>query len=277
MKMKKIINSIPSYILLIIFSLMALFPILVILNTSLRTRADIIQKGPFAPPTVFHFENYVQAWQLGHFLIYYKNSLIITSATIIGVLAFSLLAAYAFSFLKFKGRSFWYAMIIFGLIIPVELIIIPTFYNMIFLHLAKTHWVLILPQIGATVPFGIFLLRSFMSNLPHELLESARIDGASEFRILFHVVTPLVKPALITLLIFTAMWSWNNFFAPVVLIQREYMRTVPLGLLWFQSTRTTEFPLITAGAMIVAIPIIIIYLIFQRSLIRGITAGALKE
>lgn len=277
MKLMKIINKIPSYILLLIFSIIAIFPIALILNTSLRNRADIIQNGPIALPKVFHFENYVNAWEQGHFLVYYKNSLIITFATIIGVLVLSLLAAYAFAFLKFKGKSFWYILVILGLIVPVELVVIPTFYNMIFLHLSKTNWVLILPQIAGTVPFGIFLLRGFMKDLPKELMESARIDGASEFRIIFNIVTPLVKPALITLLIFTAMWSWNNFFLPTVLVQRDSLRTVPLGLLFFQSTRLTDFSLIMAGAIIVATPIIVIYLIFQRNLIRGITAGALKE
>lgn len=276
MRIRKIIKRIPTYLLLIIFSLMTLMPFAWIVSTSLKEKKDIIVNGALALPTVFHFENYIRAWNEGHFYIYYKNSLIVTSVTVVGVIILALLAAYAFVFLKIKGKSFWFTMVILGLLVPVEIILIPTFFNMKFLHLSDTNWALILPQIGGIVPFGIFLLRGFMRNLPKALIESARIDGATELRTLYHIIIPLVRPALITLLIFTAMWSWNNFFLPTVLVQSDSLRTVPLGLNFFKSSRVFDFTLVAAGSNIIAAPILIIYLIFQKSLIKGITTGAIK-
>ncbi len=271
------IKQLPSYLLLLFFSLATLVPFVWIILTSLKTTKELIQKGPFTMPEVLHWENYAKAWEAGRFALYYKNSIIIALFTVVGVLILSLLGAYAFACLEFKGRSFWFTLVLLGLLIPLEPIIIPLFHNLKAMKLINTHSAIILPQIALNVSFGIFLLRGFIRVIPNALLESARIDGSNELKNLIYIVTPLVKPALISLMIFTVMSSWNSFMLPTIMIQNDELRTVPLGLNAFRGKFTRDIPLTSAGANIIAAPIIIIYLVLQRNMIQGMMMGALKE
>lgn len=273
----KILKRLPAYLLLLIFSLSTLVPFFWIFITSVKTTKDMITRGPLAMPTVWHWENYVKAWISGHFAIYYRNSIIVAFATVLGVLAFSLLGAYAFAYMRFKGKNECFTLIILGLLIPGELIIIPLFHNLKSLGLLNTYWALILPQIATGIPFSIFLLRGFMKDIPYSLLESAHMDGSTELQNLIYIVIPLVKPAIISLLIFTVMGSWNNFFLPTIMIQNDNLRTVPIGLNYFRTKFTVDFALTSAAANIVALPVIVVYLVFQRNMISGMMVGALKE
>lgn len=273
----KVLKRIPTYFLLILFSLVTLVPFLWIFLTSLKVTKDLVTKGPLSMPAILHWENYLKAWKVGHFAVYYKNSIIVAVFTVVGVLLFSLMASYALAYLKFKGKSFWFTMVLLGLLIPGELIIIPLFFDLKSMKLLNTYGALIFPQIALNVPFSIFLLRGFMKDIPYSLLESARMDGSTEFENLFYIVTPLVKPALISLLIFTVIGSWNSFMLPTILIQNDKLRTVPLGLNFFKGKFSMDICLTAAGSNIVAAPIIIVYLIFQRNIIRGMMVGALKE
>jgi len=270
-------KRITTYLLLVLFSLITLVPFVWIFMTSLKTTQNLILRGPFALPDIIHWENYAKAWKVGHFALYYKNSFIVAAVTVIGVLAFSLLGAYAFAYLKFKGKGFWFTMVLLGLLIPAELIIVPLFYDLKSMKLLNSYWALILPQIALNIPFGIFLLRGFMKDIPKALLESARMDGSNELQNLYHIILPLVKPAAISLLIFTVMSSWNSFMLPTILIQSDKFRTVPLGLNYFRGKYTIDICMTAAGSNIIAAPVIVIYLIFQRNMIRGMVVGALKE
>jgi raffinose/stachyose/melibiose transport system permease protein len=140
----------------------------------------------------------------------------------------------------------------------------------------NTYWALVLPQVAKTLPFGILLLRSFMDDFPTEILDAAKIDGCSTWGLLYRVVVPISAPALTSLLVFTFMWTWNQFVLPVVLIQDDAMRTLPVGLNFFQGRFVTDTPLMMAGAIVSFLPIVLMYVFFQRQFIKGITAGAFK-
>lgn len=277
MQLVKVVKRIPTYGMLLIFSFATLVPFVWIFLTSLRTTKDLIKNGPFVIPDAYHWENYAKAWKAGHFALYYRNSILVAVFTVIGVLLLSLLGAYAFAALKFKGQSFWFTLVLLGLLIPLEPIIIPLFHNLKALKLLNTYAAVILPQIALGIPFGIFLLRGFIKDIPKALFESARMDGSTELKNLVYIVTPLIRPALVSLLIFTVMSSWNSFMLPTIMIQSDNLRTVPIGLNAFRGRYTIDVALTAAGANIIAAPVIVVYLIFQRNMIRGMMMGALKE
>ena len=148
--------------------------------------------------------------------------------------------------------------------------------QMLNLKLLSTHWALILPEIATGLPFGILLLRSFIQDLPSEIMDSARVDGCNRLQLLVQIVTPLTRPALLSLLIFNFMWSWNQFLLPSFLIQQDSVRTLPAGLRFFLGRYSNDIPLLMAGATISFLPVVIVYMIFQRHFIQGIAAGALS-
>jgi raffinose/stachyose/melibiose transport system permease protein len=179
--------------------------------------------------------------------------------------------------MKFRGRDIAFGIILAGLAIPLDILIIPLFYQLLDMELLNTHWAVILPTAAKIIPFGVLLLRSFMEELPSEILDAGKIDGCSTLQLLRHVVVPLSGPCLTSLLVFTFMWTWNMFFLPVVMIQEDSMRTLPIGLNYFQGKHTQHIPLLMAGATISSVPIVVIYMIFQRQFIKGIVAGAVKS
>lgn len=275
--MKKKKNYKPAvYTALTICCVCTLIPCILIVITSLRTTKEIVRSGLFGNITTMHWENYIQAWTGGRFSTYFSNSAIISLFSVIGVLLFSLLGAYALSILKFKGKGIFKTLIVMGLVIPLEIIVIPLFYDMQSMGLMDTHWAIILPTIAMNVPFGTFLLSGFIKDIPGSLLEAAKIDGSTEWKSLWYIVAPIIKPALISLLIFTFMWSWNAFMLPNIMIKSESMRTLPLGLDFFRGKNMQNIPLIAAASNIIALPVIIIYLIFQKNLIKGMMVGAVK-
>lgn len=261
----------------ILFVVATLAPFAFLTLTSLRTMEDITKNGPLALPSEWVLSNYPRAWELGNFRVYYTNSIKIAIITVAAVLVISLLGAYVFSFLKFPCKSLLFSLILLGLMIPFQQIMIPLFHTLRDVHLLNTHWAVILPQIAMELAFGIFLLRGFMRDLPISLIESARLDGAGEARILWSIVTPLVRPALVSLLIFVAMSSWNNFMLPTIMLQKDALRTVPVGINYFKDQHFTDFPMLCAAANIIIIPIVIIYLIFQKRMIQGMMVGSVKE
>lgn len=261
----------------ILFVAGTLAPFVFLTLTSLRTMEDITKNGPLALPSEWVLSNYPKAWSLGNFKVYYLNSIKIAVITVVAVLILALLGAYVFSFLKFPCKGFLFSLILLGLMIPFQQIMIPLFHTLRDIHLLNTHWAVILPQIAMELAFGIFLLRGFMRDLPMSLIESARLDGAGEARILLSIVTPLVRPALVSLLIFVAMNSWNNFMLPTIMLQKDALRTVPVGINYFKDQHFTDFPMLCAAANLIIIPIVIVYLIFQRKMIQGMMVGSIKE
>jgi raffinose/stachyose/melibiose transport system permease protein len=258
-----------------IFSLFVLVPFAWVIFTSVKSQKEL-SHNPLGIPMEWQWGNYVEAWTRGHFDRYLLNSVLVAIPTVALVLVCSTLAAYAFSLMEFRGKNVLFIIFLLGLTIPLSILIIPLFYELLSLGLLNTYWALVLPQVAKTLPFGILLLRAFMEDFPTEILDAARIDGCSTWGLLYRVVVPLSAPALTSLLVFTFMWTWNQFVLPVVLIRDDAMRTLPVGLNFFQGRFVTDIPLMMAGAIISFLPIVLMYMFFQRQFIKGITAGAFK-
>lgn len=256
-------------------SLAVLFPFYLVLSTALKNNRDIAA-NPLAPPSHWVWDNFRQAWVDGHFGTYLVNSIVVVVPTVLGVLVVSLLAAYAFATRRFRGSTLLFAVLMIGLTIPLDILIIPLYYEMVDFHLLDSHLALILPQVAIGIPFGVLLLRAFIADLPRDLLDAGRMDGCSELRLLFHVVLPLCRPAMLSLLVFTFMWTWNQFLLPLVLTQTDGARTIPIGLSFFQGRYISQLPLLMAGVTIAFTPVVVMYVFFQRQIIKGITTGAVK-
>jgi ABC-type glycerol-3-phosphate transport system permease component len=252
-----------------------LTPFLLAVSTSLKDTDQVI-RDPLGFPSTWHWDNSTRAWNQGHFGLYFGNSILVAVPTVLAILVFSLLAAYAFALLHFRGKALLFTLFLAGLTIPLDILIIPLFYDMLSLGLMNTLWALILPQVAIGLPFGILLLRNFIEDVPNELIDAGRLDGCSSLRLLIHIVLPLTRPALGSLLVFNFMWTWNQFLLPVVLIQDDSARTLPVGLNFFTGRYITDVPLMTAGATITALPVVLVYVLFQRHVIKGITVGALR-
>lgn len=276
MKRKRKLQRMIVYAVLCFCCLWTLIPCALIIITSLRTTKEIIQNGLFGNIQSFHWENYLEAWRVGRISRYFVNSVIVSFFSVVGTLLFSLLGAYALAELRFIGKKVFHTLILAGLVIPLEIIIIPLYYDMQAMGLMNSHWAVIFPTVAMNIPFGIFLLSGFIKDIPSSIVESARIDGASEWQTLWRIVTPVIKPALISLLIFIFMWSWNAFMLPNIMVRSESLRTLPLGLDFFRGKNTRNIPLIAAASNMISLPVIIIYLVFQRNLIKGMMVGAVK-
>jgi raffinose/stachyose/melibiose transport system permease protein len=163
-----------------------------------------------------------------------------------------------------------------GLTLPFQSIMIPLFYQLADWNLIGSYWAIILPQTAVSLPFGIFIMRAFFQGLPVSLEEAARIDGCNEWRVFRKVILPLATPGMVALGIFTFVSAWNSFLIPLIFGQRESRRTVTVGLMFFQGEFTTNFALTMAGSTLISLPILLMYIIFQRQFISGLTAGAVK-
>lgn len=259
----------PRYLLLTVFVLVVLIPMWGMLSQAFDVSA--------APgETAGVFENFSRAWSAGKFNIFFKNSVIVTGVVVIVSVFLSTLSGYAFGQLPLPGRRVLFPLLLVGYMIPFEAVIIPLYGLMDTLGLRDTYWALILPQIGLSVSFGTLWMTSFFENAPGELVDAATMDGANRWQILWGILWPLAKPATTTLVVLIFMWTWNEFLLALVMVQNEALRTLPVGLAFFQGRYTANIPLMAAGAMIVALPAIIIYIIFQRFFIRGMLGGAIK-
>ena len=255
-------------------SLLAVVPLLWVVTTSLRTKPEILRE-PLGLPSALNWQNYAEAWTVGNFSQYFVNSLLVAIPTVFGVLALSLFAGYAFALYRFPMKRMLFIVLLFGMTVPVGILIIPLYYQMLGLGLLDTLWAIILPQLALGIPISTLLLRTFIADIPGEIIDAARLDGCGSMRLLSRVVFPLSRSAMITLVILQFMWIWNQFLLPVVLIHDRDARTLPTALSAFLGRYGTDTHLLMAGAAISFLPVVLIFVIFQRRFIKGISAGAL--
>lgn len=256
--------------------LLVLGPFAWLLASSLKTEAEIGRADPFTLPARAMWQNYADAWRIGGFGELLANSL----ANVAGVVLLTLLVAapagYAFSRIRFPGREWLFYLLILGLTIPVQAIVIPLYQVLFSLGLINSLWGITLAQVSNGIPFAIFLMRSFFANVPDELVEAAKIDGASHPRILTSIMLPLATPALQALVVIAALSTWNDFFLPLVVLISPSVQTLPLGLVRFASTYSLDYRLVFSGTVISFLPIILLYILTQRRFTEGLTQGALK-
>jgi ABC-type glycerol-3-phosphate transport system permease component len=273
--LKRYLPRFITYAILLFFVLVSVMPLIWMWMAAFG-QPDPSTADPFAIPKRLTFDNIIRGWTLGRMNVYTINSALVALPRVFAVLLLASLAGFSFGKLQWKFKDLIFTFMLFGLMIPGTVMLIPIFYNLQRMHLVNTRWALILPYFGMSMPFSCFMMRAFYRDIPNELLDSAFIDGCGKFRTWLHIAAPLTKPALISLLIFEFMWSWNDYFLPSIMIFTDKLRTLPLGLMFYRGKYSTDQTLVAAGVTICTLPIIIIYSIFQRSFVAGITAGAVK-
>jgi ABC-type glycerol-3-phosphate transport system permease component len=265
--------------ILLLAAAIVVYPLLLIVSTALKDPLEVAQ-NPYGLFTAFRFQNIVDAWTLGEFGHYFQNTVFITIPMVLGVVILSTLGGYAFALLDFPGRNALFYVFTLGLMIPFFSIMLPLYYELRTMGLLGHLPAVVLPGIAgaaeAGLPIGIFLMRSFFQDLPRDLANAARVDGASEWRVFRHVMLPLALPGAAVLAILAFLRAWNTFILPLIYLQGEENRTLATGLYQFAGGRTQETELVAAGALIMSLPVVVFFLFFQRNFVKGLTSGAVK-
>ena len=262
-----------NYAILLFFSAVALYPVLGILLTALSPSGT---GATFGIPSSLHFDNFQSAWSEGHFGAYLRSSTIVAGSVVAISTVLSIMSGYAFGLMRFRGATVLFYVFLLGLMVPEEAMIVPLYYDLRDLNLTDTYWALIMPQVGLSVAFGTFWMRAFFLSTPRSIVEAARIDGANAWTTLWRVLVPFGRPAILTMMVLVFMWTWNEFLLALVMVSSENLRTAPLGLAFFQGQHTSDLTLLAAGAVIVAMPVVLLYVFLQRHFIRGMLTGAVK-
>ncbi len=269
------VKKLLTYAVLILTLLVSIMPLIWMWQAAL-VPSNKLNVDPFAIPTSLTLDNIKRAWTTGKMNVYMINSILVAIPRVLGVLLLSSLAGYAFGKLKFKGRDKIFSFMMFGMMIPIQAMVIPLYYNLQQMGLINTRLAMVIPYFGLSMPFAVFMMRAFFRDLPDALIESATIDGCNEFTTFLYIMAPLIKPALSALLVFEFMWSWNDMFLPMLVVYNDTSRTLPLGLMFFFGKYTADHSLIAVGVTICTLPIVIVYTLFQKNFIEGVTAGAVK-
>jgi len=270
-----------TYFVLVGFALLALYPMISILFLAFHKKTDLVTG--FSLPTSFSLDTFTSAWEEGDFAQGMWGSFLVATTVTAVSAVLSLFTGYAFGTMRFRGSTLLFNLIVVGLIFPYEATVIPLYYDFLNYHpaginLAGSYWALILPQIGQSVTLGTFWMRAFFLSTPRALVEAGRIDGAGSFRILRSVLLPQARPALLTLCLLVFIYTWNEFLLALVLLAGSDNTTAPLGLSFFAgATRGADPTKVAAASVLVALPIVVVYLVLQRHFIRGVLAGAIKE
>ena len=266
------IGSLIRHVLLILGAVLMLYPVIWLVVSSLRP-SELIFREPGLILEGFEWSNYVDGWNaLAHpFSVYLMNSFFVVLGCIVGNLVSCSLAAYAFARLEFRGKKFWFAIMLLSIMLPIHVIIVPQYVLFSQLGWVNTFAPLIVPKLLATDAFFVFLMVQFIRGIPRELDEAARIDGAGHPRIYFQVILPLMVPALATTAIFTFIWTWNDFFSQLIYLTKPDLYTVPLALRSFiDGDSSTDFGAVFAMSVVALLPIFLIFLFGQRFLLKGI-------
>jgi raffinose/stachyose/melibiose transport system permease protein len=273
-KLKKSPARIVFLIFCWIYAAFSLYPLIWMLFYSLKNNDEIFITNPFGFPTNFRIENYVKAFKMYNVPLYFVNSLIVSLATVVGVIFCALLFSYATSRMEFKGKAFFRTFLGIGMFIPAQAIMIPVVKQVQFFHLMGTRFSLIFPYIAINLAFSCMVYYGFFKGIPKELEEAACMDGATIYQTFFKIIVPLVRPATITLAIYTFLNAWNEFILANVLVGSiPSMKTLPLGVLFFQGSFTTDWGGMGATMVIASFPAIIIYTLFSEQVENAMTVG----
>jgi ABC-type glycerol-3-phosphate transport system permease component len=263
----------PSIAVLVAFVALTLYPLAFMVITSLKDLAQYNEQF-WLPVWPLHLENYTAAWAA--VAPYMLNSVIVTGASATGVVVLSCFAAYAFARFAFPGRELCYYLVIFLLMIPAVLTLVPSFLLVKSLGLMNTRWALILPYIAGGQVLAIFIMRAFFAGLPEELFEAARIDGAGEIGAFWRIAIPLTRPILVTIAIIQVLGTWNDYVWPFLVVQDDSLKTLVVGLVLFQTRFYTYWGPLMAGYTLASIPLLLLFFVGMRYFIEGLTSGALR-
>lgn len=265
-----------------VFLIFIIFPLLWMFSLSLKEPQHVRDAYAFIIPKVIKFDNYQRAIDWANkqvripLPVMYKNSIIVTFSSVIITIIIALLASYAFSRLKFRGRNTIYFIILIGMMIPVQGLLIPIFLINKNIGLLNNYFSLILPYIAFGLPLSIFIMRGFFTQIPQEIVESAKIDGATDFVVFSKIMVPLAKPAIATCVILLFLQNWNEFILALTLLINPNLYTITVGLSKLSGQYTFPWEIYSSLVWLTAIPIIIVFIIFQNWFIKGLTAGSIK-
>jgi len=259
------------YALLWIFALAIIYPLFWMVTSSLKTNAELFD-NTWALPQDPQWSNWTQAWDLGvgRFIL---NSVIVTGGSIVGVIVVGAWAAYALARFHFPAKNIVFLLIIGGMMLAPQVALIPLFQLLRAMRLYNTYGGLIVLDVAFRIPFTVFLMRAYMVGLPHEVEESAYMDGATHWQIFWRIVLPLSKPILVSAALLQALFSWNEFLFALTFIQDQALKTLPVGLLDMQSRVLTNWPVLLAGLSIAALPMIALFISAQGRFVRGLAEG----
>ena len=273
-KIENFLKNSVIHIFLIAVSITCLFPLLWMAGSSLKTQQTIFSDMSIFPKNPM-WGNFYLAWTKGGFGVYFLNSLFYTVTVVTGIVIISSLAAFAFSRLKFPGRNVLFYMFLAAMMIPLPGSFVPLYVLMTKLHLVNTRIGYILCMINVGLSFSIYLLKTFFDKMPVELEDAARIDGCSRLGIWWNMALPLARPAIAVIVIFNSLNVWNEYILATLIFSSKNLMPLQRGLMIFQGIHITEYSLLMAGMTITTLPIILVYLIMQRHIIKGITASAI--
>jgi multiple sugar transport system permease protein len=259
---------------LIVGALVVCLPLVWMLSTSLKTPDKVFAVPIEWIPARLHWQNYADAWNTAPFARYFANSLWVSGVTTTLNLLFCSLAGYGFAKYRFPGRGPLFVFVLATMMIPFQVIVIPLFILMRDFSWLNSFNALIIPNMMSA--FGIFFMRQYLETIPDDLLEAGRMDGASEVRLYWNVILPLSKTPLAALAVFTFLESWNNLLWPLVVINRDELRPIALGLTEFQNVHGTDYTLVAAASSLLIVPILLLFLGLQRYFVQGITLSGLK-
>jgi raffinose/stachyose/melibiose transport system permease protein len=260
---------------LALLALLFFIPLVWMVLSSFKTNSAIFTT-PFALPTQIDFTQWAIAWDVGNISRYALNSVIVTTVSVLAILGLSSAAAFAFSRYRFRGAGLMLGLLSLGLILPLQSYFIAQSTMFTRLELTDTYWALIIPYTAMGLPLATYLLKVYLDALPEELFEAARIDGAGDLRLYLTLALPLLKPGLATVAVFSALSCWNEFLLALLYIQDDSLKTIPTGLLAFSNRYVTDYSLLFSALSIITLPMIAIYIVFNRQITEGITAGSLK-
>ena len=273
-KTKNIAVNTVIHIFLFTIAISCVFPLLWMIGSSLKTQSTIFSDVSLIPRQM-HWENYYIAWKEGGFGRYFINSIFYTTAVVIGIIVVSSLAAYAFSRFNFQGKNLMFYAFMAAMMIPIPGSFVPLYVLLNKLHLRNTQLGYILCMINVGLSTSIFLFKTFFDKMPRELEDAARIDGCTKFGIWWNVALPLAKPVLAVVVVFNALNVWNEYLLALLIFDSRSLMPLQVALMTFQGEYITRYHLLMAGLTITAIPIIIVYCLMQKYIVKGVTQGAI--
>jgi raffinose/stachyose/melibiose transport system permease protein len=263
------------YGMLAICMIVVLYPLYIMIITSFKSNLEVLKK-PLSLPSHWSFSAYSKVLELSNYVMLYKNSILITAVSLSMILLVSLLASYPLSRFQFRFNRLIYFYFIIGVMLPIRLAVVDLFGLLQSLNLYDHLEGLILVYSAMGIPFSILIITGFMQGLPREIEESAKMDGCNDTRLLWVIITPLVRPALATAAIYNFMPIWNDFYFPLIFLKSEALKTVPLGTAIFFGQYQTQWPTVFAALTMSVLPPLLFYLLLSKNFIKGLTAGAVK-
>lgn len=275
-KKKKKLSKPILYVILIIVAVIQIFPLIWLLDFSLASSSEMFTNGLLVMPKKIQWDNYVKAFVDGNFLWYLKNSILINGLAVLLVIVVSIMSAFACRRMKWKLSTFVKTLLLMGLMIPIHATLLPNYKIYSRLGMTDTIWALLIPYVAFSLPQGLFLMTSFMESIPVELEEAAVMDGCGIYRILFQIITPMLKSSIATVAIMTFLNNWNEFMMASTYLSSDKWKTLPFSVLEFTGEYSSNYAVQFAVMALTAAPAVIVYIILNKHITKGVAMGAVK-